>query len=120
MISVLITNQYNETKEFPMYMTEWGNPDFTEEVAAQVHDFVGHDNAWHDMTYAMYDGGQAAETFERDDEYGTPEYSYQVLLNGQTCDNEHLNLFYDNDPELLNKWYQFMATDDSRSFGSNV
>lgn len=93
MIQITVTNEQGVALVLPMFVTRWNNPDFTQENGELLIAHTGDKEAWHDVCYVCYDGGQMSHSFEPDEEsreHGYKAYSYSITLNGKTCTAEEL------------------------------
>lgn len=93
MINITVTNEQGVSIVLPMFVTRWDNPDFTQENGELLIAHTGDKEAWHDVCYVCYDGGQMSHSFEPDDEsreHGYKAYSYVITLNGEPCTAEEL------------------------------
>ena len=98
MINITVTNEQGVSIVLPMFVTRWDNPDFTQENGELLIAHTGDKEAWHDVCYVCYDGGQMSHSFEPDDEsreHGYKAYSYEITLNGKTCTAEELYEYCD-------------------------
>lgn len=88
MIKIKITNDTGAVLMLPMIVSQWGNPEFTDEDGARLISHTNDKESWHDVTYVCYDGGQMSHSFEPDEEsigHGYKKYSYEITLNDKPC-----------------------------------
>lgn len=82
MIKIKVTNEQGAALVLPMIVSKWGNPEFTEEDGARLIAHTGDSEAWHDITYMCWDGGQMTFAFkpEGSDAFYCP-YAYEITLD---------------------------------------
>jgi len=95
MIEITITNDKGEVLVLPMFVSRFGNPDFTEENGLRLTTHTNYEHAWHDVCYVCYDGGQTSHSFEADEEYNTKSFSYSITIYGKPCTKEELYEYCD-------------------------